>query len=294
MPERERTKAGARREESAAEPPALQRQAGNAGIERRPEVAPRIWLLPTANGGWWAVPEETDALKLAAALCAQAPVLLCPDLKAIPEADARGAAKAQVAALIRGQRSAVVSRLVQRTLFGVALFAGAPLSLLFTGDYGLWHLSVVVAAVATGAGVFLLGVMPLGAALVKWNSLRIDAEGAVLRGELAHSPLAERLAQALRLRSTLPTHQRGEVPDAELLDARAYSKLIEDGVTTREELGVLGSSVAACLKLDAAGWQHRKTLIIAKDAGLDLETTIFYRDVAGATAELRLEQAFTA
>jgi hypothetical protein len=102
--------------------------------------------------------------------------------------------------------------------------------------------------------------------------------------------LCERLAQALRLRAALPGNERGQSPDAELLDTNAYRKLIQEKVTTAEELARLGKAIEEKLGMNRAMENEPKMADIAREAGIDLHSAIFYRDLALAAAEIRIEQ----
>lgn len=254
-------------------------QAQTAGQSPFSGVA-RLWVLPTAQGGWWAVP--IDGPGLAAALRSGPPQLV--GVEASPEEQAR---------MVSAARPAVMKVLGRRV--GRFFFASLGLALPGCG-LAAWGL---LDAVQRGAGWLLIcgGVACLVVsalltlAAVKWHYRRMDALHALGRAEVAGNPLVEQVAQALQLRRTLPASERGKSPDDELLDAGAYRKLIQDGVTTEAELSALGKAIAAALKLDRGGEQTQQMSALARDAGLDMESALFYRDLAAAASEIEVELA---
>ena len=105
--------------------------------------------------------------------------------------------------------------------------------------------------------------------------------------DLATYPQGGTIPDAFR--ASLKESELGAQPDKELLDAQSYRHLISAGVTTIEELGALGRAVERELKLDDLTKSGRSVTQIAAEAGLDRVTTAFYRDLALAAAEIRLD-----
>jgi hypothetical protein len=152
-----------------------------------------------------------------------------------------------------------------------------------------WVKELDVSLLLLGGAFLLYAIVRYGLPAVRLHQARVDALQAFRRADVIPSPLAGRLAKALSLLRTLPAQDRGKSPDDELLDAKAYRKLIGEGVTTRAELCALGRNIAAALKLDSPDSDSRKFADLAREAGLDTETAIFYRGLAAAAREISLE-----
>jgi hypothetical protein len=151
-----------------------------------------------------------------------------------------------------------------------------------------WLRELDVVLLLVGVGFFVYSLIRYGLPAAQWNNRRVDAAYALRKANVTPSPLVEHLARAIDLRHTLPAAERGKSPDDELLDTQSYRKLISSGVTTTAELCGLGGSIARALKLDAKDDDDRRFTDIARDAGLDTESALFYRDLAIATADIGL------
>ncbi|MCY3023945.1 MAG: hypothetical protein NTW87_33620 [Planctomycetota bacterium] len=246
---------------------------------------PRVWVLPAAAGEWWPVIEE-DAAAWADALPAGTPLVLsAASGEDVAKKVRQRGHRCVMRALDRRVRQSLVA-LVSRALLAAAWMLAALLGLLLAG----WPNEYVLLLLILGGAFLAYSVVRHGRAVVRWHNRRVDASHALTRATVVPSPLVERLARALHLRRTLPSSERGKSPDDELLDASAHRKLIKDGVTTEADLSALGKAIAAALKLDPSSRRTQRLSDLARKAGLDMESAIFYRDLVSAAAEIELEQ----
>lgn len=260
-----------------------------ASSRRAHARGPRIWVLPTGGGGWFAV-SEGDPLEIAESLREAAPEILSPEVKESegPEVAARG--RECVLAMLRDRLHESLFAFFSRGLLAGAFVTASLFGLRLPG----WLKELDAILLLLGLGFFGYAVVRHGLAAVRLNNRRVDAENAFTRAKWKESPLAGRLALALRLRQTIKPEERGARPDDELLDANAFRKLITEGITTRAEICALGDAIGARLGLDQPGGHERKISDIARAAGLDAESAILYRDLAAAAAQIKLDASFEA
>jgi hypothetical protein len=279
---RKQGRSGEERESSEAAPPA-------ASVFRTRDSAasrPRIWVLPLAGGEAWTVAQEAEPARLAADLCkAPADVLSIRVAKEEQPAAVRFAGESLDAKY--GERAqellfGLVSRLV---LCGGWLLV-ALLGLRIPGEAKFFGDMLLV----TGLGYLGYTLVRYALPFKNWKQTRSEAVKAILDGSWKHSTLLDRMAQALKLRKELKVEERGQSPDTELLDANAYRKLIRDGVTTTEEFCALGQAVGNAMGLPGDEDAPEKIADIARRCKIDTDSAIFYRDLAAAAAEIKLDE----
>lgn len=245
----------------------------------------RIWVLPTTNGDWWAVGER-DLLALAESLRTSAPEIL--SAKFNPDEGPEVA---------RCGRDHIIKKITERlhdsffSFFSRTLLAGGWLLIALIGlKVPGWLKLLDELLLLLGAGFLFYTFFRYGPSVARWYNLRIEAQHAfTTRSKWVQNTLADRLAGALLLRTRLPQNDRGQSPDDELLDTNAYRNLIRDGVTSVEELSTLGKALEHEMILHDNEGNLRKMSDVARDLGLDVETAIFYRDLASAAAEIALD-----
>jgi hypothetical protein len=236
----------------------------------------RIWLLPTATDTPLAVAERAgEAL--------EAPQLLHATLDY--SSDKRAAAKEAFLMPHRDRLHDATFRMISRGLLGFGWVIVALAALRAAGEIKLAGELLLL-----GGTVFLgYAVIRHGGNLLLALQNRARAAGVFNDADAAPDGLLDRLASALKVRRKTDPAQRGEAPDIELLDAGAYRSLISDGVTTAADLVALGMAVAERLGLDAPDAAEKKSSQLAQEAGVDLETLIFYKDLSAAAKVLELE-----
>ena len=244
---------------------------------------PRVFLLPTIEEDVWAVPDEPDLATWAAELKQAAPVILAQGEK---QKDTLDSADAQISAALSERVQESVFDLISRLAVGGIWVLVALVGLRLPGWLELFDMILL----ALGLGFTGYAIMRYGSAARRWQHRKIDAKNGLLKAQWVKSPLIERIAAALQLRGRLDPSQHGQLPDAELLDANAYRKLIAEGVTSRAELCALGQAVTARMGLQKGQGKGLKISDIARKAGLDIDTAIFYRDLAMAASEIELDQ----
>ncbi|HYG75086.1 MAG TPA: hypothetical protein VEK08_08795 [Planctomycetota bacterium] len=246
-----------------------------------------VWILPTATEHSWAISDESDPQKLVERLRERAPEIFSI---AVP--------REEVSAATKFGRESIARQLKERTLESLVplvtrLALGGVWVLVALAGLRIPGMAKIFDEILLVAGLGFLGYTVFFNALpfLKWLGDRKQADqsfdGAVWR----HSALLDRLAQALKTRRTLKDDERGKSPDAELLDANAYRKLIEEKITTPEELSTLGLAIERAMRFTEKG-EPRKISEIARECGIDPETAIFYRDLAAAAAEIRLDHQY--
>jgi hypothetical protein len=242
---------------------------------------PRVWLLPTAQGAAIAVPEEADLSRMGAALHAKRPVLL---VAGDGMHEASGAGMDLVSREIRDECHESLFRVITRLVIGIVWVGVGVVGLRLSGELKFFDGALLL----TGLGYLGYTFARYGSAVVRWHNLGIDTQQSFSRGNPVKSLLLERFAQALKFRLQLKPDERGKAPDAELLDANAYRKLIEEKLVTREELAALGRAVDARFHLHDRSGQLRNIGEVAREVSLDVETAVFYRDLAAAATEIAL------
>lgn len=249
----------------------------------------RIWVLPTTEGEWWAVTPETNDTALAHELRADPPILFTPRLEAQEDQTALNSARRWIRERLLVQANETAFLLARNTILGIAWLAAALVAMRFPGEFRL--LGTILAPL--GAGFLAYTILRYGRGVLNWHNWRIEADNAFIgKPKVLESPLLTYVAKALELRKKLQQHEQGAAPDEELLDANAYRKLIKDGVCTAHELIQLGKAIEFALKLDEARKTNKKISDIAREAHIDTDTAIFYRDLAAAAAEINLDEEY--
>lgn len=247
-------------------------------------VGRRFWVLPTASGAPLAVMEENDPWAMSETLRAAPPVVLTPS--AGSEKKSSDCARERVQSSLTDRFQEAVFNFGTRFVIGLAWMLVAVGSLRIPGEAKIFGDILLLC----GVGFTAYTVLRYGYGVVRWHNRRVDAAHAFAGAALQSHPLATRLAAALELRKKLKADERGKSPDAELLDSNAYRKLIDEGVTNVQELVMLGSALEKQLSLLGPNGHARKIGDIARDAGIDTETAIFYRDLAAAAADIALQE----
>ncbi len=287
-------------EESAAAGSEKQSPAAAASAARMRPPGPRIWVLPASGGQWWAASEESSVRETAESLREDAPVILCPD-SVLSDGTARPAShlsekqdarasvvecgKLHVDGTLRDEMHETVFVFAKHfTLCAVAVLVSL-LGLKIPGMFRYFDEVLLL----TGLGYLCYTVATHGYGAVRWHNRRVDASHAFTCAQVKPNALATRLAHALNLRSKLKQEERGKSPDDELLDTNAYRNLIRDGVTSRQELSVLGEAIESRLRFMEGEAQGKRIGDIARESGIDTESAIFYRDLCNAAKEIRLD-----
>lgn len=275
------------REERENAPP-VESPAVESVFKRKAAVGkgPRVWVLPLGSGEAWALPEESDTQRLAAALQENPPEVFSMRVPASEQPEALRFAGEGVAAIFRERSQEKIFALVSRLVLSGGWLLAAMLGLRLPGVAK----SIDEILLLTGLGFLGYTLVWHALPLKLWHSQREDAVQSFGRGTWRHSALLDRLAMALKLRRELKVEERGQSPDTELLDANAYRKLIRDGLTTREELCALGKSIEHAMGLTHDENNPRKITDIARDCRLDPDSAIFYRDLAAHAAEIALDE----
>jgi hypothetical protein len=285
VPEREQT-TRARREDNSQSDSAPAPSAPIAKISTE-TIGRRFWALPTGSGTPWAVAEEADPWVMSEVLRSERPVVLVPG-------NSDTSFDSSAAANVKGQLQSKLLDRFQEALFnfgtrfviGLAWIAVAIGSLRIPGEAKVFGEILLLC----GVGFTAYTVVRYGYGVIRWHNRKVDAAHAFAGAKAEAHPLATRLAAALALRKKLKSDERGKSPDDELLDANAYRKLIDEGVTTAPELVALGKAIEHQLVQKDSEGKARKIADVARDAGLDLETAIFYRDLAAAASEIGLQE----
>ena len=250
----------------------------------RINTGPRIWLLPTMSGSTWAVSEETDATALARDFSHGPPVLISA-LKDSSEEQysASACAREHVDERLQDRIQESLFVFISRMALSIAWILSAIVSMRIPQ---VEFLGAILLALGT---IFLIyTIIRHGLSVVRWHHWRVDMQVAFTRPHWQNNALVARLADALALRKKLDHEQRGQLPDDELLDSNAYKKLLRESIVAPKEFIALGRALEQRLKLK----QEPKLSEMAKDAGLDTETALFYRDLANAAADIRLDPEF--
>ena len=254
---------------------------------RREETSAKFWLLPLGNDDAWAISEIEDPKELARKLehvDQSPPIVYSVDVKPEEKPHALGYARECAKSKFRERLHATLFSFATRMLIGMGWVLAALVGLKIPGAIKIIDQLLLVG----GIGFLGYTVVRYGLPLLSWFS-HSSATGVIFKeARWQHSPFMDRLDSALKLRRTLKPEERGQSPDAELLDTNAYKKLIQEGVTTAAELSAIGKAVDIAMKLHPA--DTRKLSEIAKEAGLDSESAIFYRDLSAAATEIRIEQ----
>jgi hypothetical protein len=253
-----------------------------AGRDRTELPSNAIWLLPTAQHGAWLVSDDAVVDKCVQRQ-AELPQVIVP-------ADA---AQSDVAQNVLGAGDYLDSQIGSRLRRKVKSFfrmIGMAAALFIGGMIAVWFWPALGGfAMALGFSLGLYALARQGSNIIRTHYRRIDARSFSRKAEVHPSRLLARVSDALAFRASLKESELGSEPDKELLDAQAYRHLINERVTTIEELAALGRVVERELKLDDLAKAGRSVTQIASEAGLDTLTTSFYRDLAVAAAEVRLD-----
>ena len=252
-------------------------------IVRNP--GPRIWILPTVMGNWFSVPEETDTSVLASGFANSHPVLLAPKINADECQTASVQAQEATNRQILEVSHEALFKFISRVIVSMAWIVLAGGGLALPGE--VRFLDGLLLGV--GSAFFVYTLIRYGLPVLRWHNWRVDARNSFGHVRWVRNKLIERLLQALEFRKKLPPDERGQSPDDELLDANAYKKLIKEGVTTMSELSVLGTALEARLKLNDP---DSRTGEAARCARVDVDSLLFYRDLAQAANELRSDPEY--
>lgn len=277
-------------EEDAAheEPAKAESHANSSPGRQRFETQPpgaRIWALPTYDGEVLAVVEDGKAEALAPLVETQPPVIVCAEGNAGDYQELVECASRAVDTTLRDRVHDSAFSFLKRTLVSGACLVAGLFALRIPGKFRIFDELMIVGSF----GYLCYAVARYGYQTVRWHNRRVDARNAFAHARFEKSTLAERLAAALTLRKNLKGDARGQSPDDELLDTNAYRKLVKDGVTTAQELSKLGRAIEERFGLNEPGNKERKIGEIAAATGIDTNTAIFYRDLAHAAAEIRLD-----
>jgi len=246
--------------------------------------AARLWALPTADKSIWPVWEIPRLEAIAESLEASPPQILAAEKGANGEQILAEAAAVTERSLRSRGHEAAFAFLQRMVICGALLIAG----------FFAWRLPGALKFLDTifiggSIGYFLYVIGRYGFDALRWHNRRVDAVHSFGRGTVNASPLCERLAKAIRLRANAKEEERGKSPDDELLDTNAYRKLIEEGITTPEELSRLGHALDEQLGLRDPERKERKLSEVAQELGIDVNTALFYADLANAASEIRIE-----
>lgn len=250
----------------------------------RSETTPRVWVLPAANGGAWAVTENMDSTQLSA-WAGTPPVILSQNLNTRSGDEIAETPRHVMTERFTQRYHSAIFRLLSRGLLSGVWVLAALAGLRMPGG------AKVVAEVLLLCGVSFLiyTVIRHGSNLLRTQRDVADAKHAFNKAEWKHSVLLDRFAQAMEFRRRTDHAQRGASPDEELLDAGAYRKLIAEGLVTPAELGALRRAVGEQLGLNSPDAAQRGNAELAKDVGVDIETVLFYKDMVSAAGEIGLE-----
>ena len=246
---------------------------------------PRIWVLPTSGGEWWSIPEQTDTPLLARSFSQTHPVLLAPKLNTDECQEASARAKEIVNKQILGRCQEALFVFMSRMILSVAWLLLAAGGLALPGEVRFLDGALLI----LGSVFFFYTIIRHGLGWLRWHYWRVDASHSFSRVRWVRTALIERLRAALAFRKKLSIDERGKSPDEELQDANAYKKLIREGITTPAELGQLGKAIEARLKL---GKDDAPIGELARSAGLDTESAVFYRDLAYAAGDIAVDPEF--
>ncbi|HLX62520.1 MAG TPA: hypothetical protein VKX17_14685 [Planctomycetota bacterium] len=239
---------------------------------------PRFWALPDKKLKWWVLCEND--MGTVESLTSGTPVIYIPPLPDLRRGAAAECCRQMVMARLRDRCHEHFFQLIKRMLLGGML--------IFAGIVALKFLEAFDTLLLVGAlGYTMHAGLRYGLRFLhSWEAT--SRPFSHFTGEpFVESKLADRLAQALDFRRTLPPDKRGESPDAELLDANAYRKLIREGAITKEELVALGKAIEARLNLRGVEPKHFSDM--ARAEGLDGESAALYRDLAQAASEIAYE-----
>ncbi|MFH0937957.1 MAG: hypothetical protein V1899_01525 [Planctomycetota bacterium] len=254
-------------------------------LDARITNGPRLWVLPTvAPAAFWAVAESPDRTQLAESLYENPPIIYAAELEPRERSQAVDCGRRVVNHHFRDRIHEAAFSLIKRLIISFIWVGVATVSLRIPSEFKVIDAFVLLA----GFGYLGYSVIRYGSAVARWHNRRVDTASTFVNAEFVRSPLVERLTNVLKFRAKLRPDERGKSPDDELLDISAYRRLIKDGVTTVEELGALGRAISSALKLTSSDEQDRKISDIAAEAGLNVETAIFYRDLAFAAKEIEL------
>lgn len=256
---------------------------------RSPEIArrgaaPRVWVLPAANGGAWAVTENMDSSQLSA-WAGTPPVILSQNLNSGSSDEIAETPRYVMTERFTQRYHSAIFRLLSRGLLSGVWVLAALAGLRVPGEGKL----VAEILLICGVSFLIYTVIRHGSNLLRTQQNVADAKYAFNKAEWKHSVLLDRFAQAMEFRKRTDHAQRGACPDEELLDAGAYRKLIAEGLVTAAELSALGRVVGEQLGLNRPGGAQKGNAELAKDLGVDIETVLFYKDLVSAAGEIGLE-----
>lgn len=246
----------------------------------------RLWVLPTTSGMPWAIIEERDALGLGESFGSDPPIIFVSATAREKDHRITDCARAKVHAQLLDRFHEALFNFGTRFIIGIAWMLVALGSARISGEARIFGEILL----ACGLGFAAYTVLRYGFGVIRWHNRRVDAIQAFSGAALKIHPLATRLAAALELRGKLKSDERGRSPDDELLDSNAYRKLIDEGITSIKELTALGRAVENQLGPVAPDGTVRKIGDVARDAGINTETAIFYRDLAAAASEIELQE----
>jgi hypothetical protein len=253
-----------------------------AGSLRADAPGNSIWVLPTADGSSWIVP---DSEVLEHSLQRQ-PQL--PDIVIATDTDDR-----QVKFELKNAGSRLESMIrerLRRALKNLLRTLSVSLALLVGGVAAVWLWPAAGGfTMALGVALYLYSLVRHGGDALRTHYRRIDALDFARRSDVRRSRLLARLRESLDYRRRTPEAESGATPDRELIDAQAYRRLISQNETSIEELTAVARVVERELKLDHLGLPRRPMTQVAAEAGIDPVTAGFYCDLAVAAAEIRLD-----
>ncbi|MCW8129468.1 MAG: hypothetical protein KIS92_03710 [Planctomycetota bacterium] len=251
-------------------------------IDQKPPPGPRGWFLPVLNGPPWFVLAEDRPESFARALKGRELVLYAADRDAPAREEQGRRGLAASIGWLSEERYEAWFRLARHALLAGGLVLVGLIGLRVPGRFKILDDLLLVFS----AGYLFVALRRGWRELAACEEHLRAARRAFKAPHWSAHPLLERLADALAYRSNLPPEQRGHQPDAELLDLDAYRKLVDEGVVTAEELAALGNALSARLGLAGRSRAEVKITEVAREAGLDDETAVFYLDLATAASQL--------
>jgi len=263
--------------------PATPRQTSSHSAARTPltTVEPAIWLLPTGGPDPWVVCDPEAIERSIAAKSKLPPLHVASGLSAADLERVLEGGRSTLDSAFNTRMKSALQNLVRTAAVAAIIVAG--------GIAALWYWPLV-GGIAIGAGI-LLGIFGLqrhGGKALRTHHARVDARISKNNADIQRSKLLERIHHALAYRRATPDDQHGAAPDKELLDVAAYRKLIRDGETTADELAAVAAAVQHTLRLDIDNPSGSSSQLAAA-AGIDPLTAAFYRDLAIAAAEIKLD-----
>ncbi|MEI6232421.1 MAG: hypothetical protein WCT04_05180 [Planctomycetota bacterium] len=246
-----------------------------------PVQGPRLWALPDAQLGWWILREEDTGRP--DGLTEGIPTIFIPALSTDEKHSVADCCRQFVSSRLRDHWHEDLFELIKRLMVGGTFLVGGLIALRFIEFFDI---PIILGAMSYTTYAAIRYGMRLARSLEAAHRPYSNFMGE----PFVVSALSERLSAALEFRRAQPNEKRGEAPDAELLDANAYRKLIREGVVTREELCGLGRAVQA--RLDMSAGTTKKLSDVSHTEGLDEESASLYRDLALAAAEIEFDSEF--